>query len=218
MSQFPRVHRRVHRHTATFAAALLAAVLVLPLAGCGEEQPPPPPADGGMQPISSTESNAAGGAMGAPGQAQAAGITWDWPADWQQQTPSSQMRVAQASIPGAAGPADFVVFFFGAGGGGGTDANIERWIGQVQSEPGSEPQREQFQVGDFQVSWVEVEGTLLPSSMGAGPSQAQPSSRLIGAVVEGAGGPWFFKVTGPNQTVVDAREQIRGVIESIEPA
>ena len=88
----------------------------------------------------------------------------------------------------------------------------------MQSDAGSEPQREQFQVGDYQVSWVEVEGTLLPSLMGAGPSQAQPNSRLIGAVVEGPGGPWFFKVTGPNQTVLDAREQIRGVIESIEAA
>jgi hypothetical protein len=61
-------------------------------------------------------------------------------------------------------------------------------------------------------------GTLMPSTMGAGPTEPQPDSRLIGAVVEGEGGPWFFKITGPSAAVLDARDEVRGVIESIEPA
>jgi hypothetical protein len=126
------------------------------------------------------------------------------------------MRLAQAVIPGEAGPADFVVFHFGVGGGGGTEANVERWVGQM--EGAGEPQREEFEVGGYHVTWIELEGTLLPSTMGTGPSEPQPGSRLIGAVVEGEGGPWFVKVTGPGGTVEEARDEVRAVLESIEPA
>ena len=207
MNQSPRALRTL----STVAAALLVAVLLLPLAACGGDEPPPPPAaDVAPIPSSGAAAPAAGG--------QAAGITWDWPADWQQQAPSTNMRMAQASIPGDAGAADFVVFFFGPGGGGGTEANLARWVGQVEQPEGREPQHEEFQVGDYRVYWVEVEGTLLASTMGTGPSTPQADSRLIGAVVEGPGGPWFFKITGPNKTVLDARDTIRGVLESIRPA
>jgi hypothetical protein len=210
MNRSPRAVR-----TLPVLAALLAALLLLPLAGCGGEGPPPPPPDGGMQPISSSDGTGAPGApAGAPGAA-AGGIQWDWPAGWQQQAPSSSMRAAQAVIPGEAGPADFVVFHFGVGQGGGTEANVDRWIGQMQDH--GEPQRDEFDVGGYHVTWVEVGGTLMPSTMGTGPTEPQPESHLIGAVVEGEGGPWFFKVTGPGATVLDARDEVRGVLESLEP-
>lgn len=211
MNRSPRALR-----TLPTLAAVLAAVLLLPLAGCGEEGPPPPPPDSGIEPISSSDGTGAPGVpAGAPGAAAGGGIQWDWPADWQQQAPSSSMRTAQAIIPGEAGPADFVVFHFGVGQGGGTEANIDRWIGQMQDH--GEPQREEFEVGGYHVTWVEVGGTLMPSTMGTGPTEPQPDSRLIGAVVEGEGGPWFFKITGPSSTVLDARDEVRGVLESIGP-
>ena len=40
------------------------------------------------------------------------------------------------------------------------------------------------------MTWIDVSGTLKPSSMGMGPSTDQPNSRLFGAVVEGPGGPF----------------------------
>lgn len=143
----------------------------------------------------------------------AASIAYDLPADWEAETPSSRMRLAQASIPGPGGPGQLAVFFFGPGGGGGVEANIERWIGQVQ--PTGEPRRENFEANGLTVHWVEVEGTLLPSNMGTGPTEPQPDSNLFGAVVEGPGGPWFFKATGPAATLEAQRGAFLEMLRSL---
>jgi hypothetical protein len=54
--------------------------------------------------------------------------------------------------------------------------------------------------------------------MGSGPTTPQPDSRLIGAVVEGPGGPWFFKATGPSQTLADQRQGFRDMLMALHPA
>ena len=126
------------------------------------------------------------------------------------------MRIAEASIPGPGGAAELAVFYFGAGQGGGVDANIQRWIGQIEPAQGTTPAREQFQANGLTVTWVDVAGTLKPSSMGMGPSEAQPSSRLLGAVVEGPGGPWFFKATGPDATLGAQRPNFLSMLHHLQ--
>ena len=123
------------------------------------------------------------------------------------------MRLDQATIPGQAGDGHLTVFFFGVGGGGGVNANLERWAAQVQHE--APPTRELFEVNGYRVSMIEVEGTLLPSGMGAGPTEPQPGSVLLGAVVEGTGGPWFFKATGPKETMAEHRDDFVAMLKSI---
>jgi len=203
----------------TLTAFALAALLLLPLVACGGGEPTPPAADGGsaagsdaVPPISARDGEPAGGGASMAGPDS---LAWELPAGWEAQTPSSAMRMAQASIPGAAGAGELAVFHFGVGGGGGAEANIQRWIGQMDVAPGSEPRRESFTVEPYQVTLVEVEGTLKPSMMGAGPTTPQPDSRLLGAVVEGPGGPWFFKATGPSQTLADARADFRAMLEAL---
>ena len=136
---------------------------------------------------------------------------------WQEQAPSSSMRLAQASLPGEgdAGDAELAVFFFGPGGGGGVEQNLQRWIGQVVPTEGEEPFRDSFQVEDLKVTWVELGGTLKAAQFGMGPSQDQPGSRLIGAVIEGEGGPWFVKVTGPEETVAAHRDDVMKMLRSL---
>jgi hypothetical protein len=51
--------------------------------------------------------------------------------------------------------------------------------------------------------------------MGAGPATPEPDSVLIAAVVEGAGGPWFIKVTGPAATLDPQMEAWEAVLESL---
>jgi len=174
--------------------------------------PAAPPADAPLGPLTSRgEPAAAEPAVPplAPAGAGVAGrLVWALPAGWTEAPPASPMRMAQASIPGAGGPAELVLFHFGPGGGGGVEANIERWIGQVEIE--GEPERGAFAAGDpgqdgVRVTWVDAAGTLKPSGMGMGPTEPQPGSRLLGAVVEGPGGPWFFKATGPDETLAAAR-------------
>lgn len=152
---------------------------------------------------------AAGDAITAPGAA------FSMPAAWRAETPSSSMRLAQAAIPGAAGDGQLTAFYFGPGGGGGVDANIDRWVGQMDVTPGSQPSRETFEVGAFRVTWVDVEGTIMPSTMGVGPTEPQPGSRMLGAVVEGAQGPWFFKATGPAATIEAERDAFLSMLRSV---
>jgi hypothetical protein len=141
------------------------------------------------------------------------GIDFDLPAGWQSQPPSSSMRVAQATISGPGGAGDLAVFHFGVGGGGGVEANIERWIGQMETT--DQPEPETFEANGFRVTWIDVQGTLKPSSMGMGPATAQADSRLFGAVVEGPGGPWFFKATGPDATLGPQRDAFVAMLKGV---
>lgn len=199
------------------AGPLLVALL---LAGCSgdsdatsdsaaesgsEAASPPPPETPPAAAASADESH----------RIVAPGAVFQLPADWVPEQPDSQMRLAQAQIPGPGGPGQLTVFHFGAGGGGGTEANLERWIGQMEVE--GEPFRETFTLGTWKVSWVNVAGTLMPSSMGTGPTEPQPGSRLLGGVVEGEGGPWFFKATGPAETLEAQREAFVDLLKSGRP-
>jgi hypothetical protein len=146
------------------------------------------------------------------------GAAVDQPQTWSFSEPSSTMRLAEATVSGPGGPALLTVFFFGPGGGGGVEANLERWAGQIETAAGGEPQRDSFSVDGFTISTIAAEGTLLPSGMGAGPTEPVPGSRLLGAVIEGPGGPWFFKLTGPAETVAAAAADFDRMLRSVRPA
>lgn len=155
-------------------------------------------------------------ALSAEGPQIATGsIVFDLPADWRREQPSSGMRLAQAVVPGAAGPGELAVFHFGAGQGGSVESNFERWLGQVEQSKGVGPERGDFAANGFKVSWIEAKGTLLPSGMGSGPTTPQPGFRLLGAVVEGEGGPWFFKLTGPDATLAAGRAAFLGMLHAV---
>ena len=216
----------------TRTAILPSFAILLALAACGgrEETPAPeaapqaqaPAADSGagspIGPISSREGSAPSAPMGggAPADAQPGTINFELPSGWVSQPPSSNMRIAQAEIPGSAGAGQLVVFYFGPGGGGTVEANIERWIGQMETPPGANPQPQTFETGTgYKVTWIDVPGTLKPSTMGMGPETEQPNSRLLGGIVEGPGGPWFFKATGPDATITAGRDAFINMLKSV---
>jgi hypothetical protein len=142
-------------------------------------------------------------------------LNFELPSAWELLEPSSSKRIAQASIPGEAGSGELAVFHFGAGQGGSVEANIDRWIEQMELRSGESPQRDVFQVGNFTVTWVDAAGTLKASSMGMGPASAQENYRLLGAVVEGPNGPWFFKATGPQQTLGSERPAFLAMLRTV---
>jgi hypothetical protein len=193
-----------------FPVSIVASSVLL-LVACGGSSAPQseaaPPAD----PPAAETAGASADELIVPG------ARFDRPAGWLFRNPSSSMRLAEAEIPGDNGAALLTVFFFGAGGGGGVDANLQRWAGQIEAEAGTEPVRGSFEVGGFSVSTIAVEGTLLPSRMGGGPSEPAPGSKLVGAVVEGPEGPWFFKVTGPVETVSGAEPAFETMLRSVRP-
>jgi hypothetical protein len=222
----------MHRH-----APLLFPLLLLSLGACDRNQgasdatadagaaPPAasvpattpeeaPTQDPGV--LSSHGQRISEGPANQPASAGTAGIDFDLPAGWQSQPPASSMRIAQAVIPGPGGAGDLAVFYFGAGGGGTVQANLDRWVNQMDSQ-GPKPEPETFETNGLKVTWIEVRGTLQPSGMGMGPTTPQPNSRLLGAVVEGPGGPWFFKATGPDATLAKERDGFLKMLHSVRP-
>ena len=190
--------------------AVVSTFLVLGVA-CVADKPATDAAEKAAPAPAAAKSGAEGEVLALPG------AMVDQPAGWAFRAPSSSMRLAEAEIPGPGGPALLTVFFFGAGGGGGIDANLQRWAGQIETDPDSETLRDSFTVRDYTVSTIGVAGTLLPSRMGGGSTEPTPGSRLLGAVIEGPGGPWFFKMTGPAETVLAAAPAFDGMLRSISP-
>ncbi|MFP3941264.1 MAG: hypothetical protein ACLF0P_13225 [Thermoanaerobaculia bacterium] len=198
--------------------ALPALILAL-IAGCGTDEPegrvvkPTPEPSPEAAPAPQPQAGAA---------AQGAGnLSFDLPEGWQSEPPSNTMRQAQARIPGDGGAGEFALFYFGPGGGGGTEANIERWLGQVELDPGTEPERETVQVGEeLTAHTVVARGTVTPSpmTMQGGNPEPQPGQMLLGAVIEGPGGPWFFKVTGPEETIEPYRDEFFQMVRDVELA
>jgi len=205
------------------AAAL--AILALAGAGCrGGEAPPPAAENAGGNPHAGTAMDPHGGMGMPPGHAMPArmldlgNLVCRIPEAWVPEVPESRMRAGQARIPGPGGDALLVVFWFGPGQGGGVEANLQRWISQVDPEPGVEPRREDFPVGPYRVHVVEVAGAYRAAREEGGPGRPVAQAALLGAVVEGDGGPWFFKVTGPRATVEANRGTFLEMLRALRPA
>ena len=136
--------------------------------------------------------------------ALAAGLAYTIPGGWMPAPTSSSMRVAQFVLPGAAGDtqnAELVVYYFG-GSGGTIDANIDRWVAQMQQPTGAVPARAKRTVNGLAVTLVDVSGTYVAEMTPGSPQRHNsPNFRLRAAVVETPNGPYFIKLTGPAKTV-----------------
>lgn len=149
-------------------------------------------------------------------------FTLEVPSGWVEQTPRSRMRRAQFALPRESGDSEdgeLTVFYFGMGQGGSTDANINRWIGQVGQPDGSSSRDKakirESDVSGFRMTEVDVSGTLKASNMPGAPSRpARSGYRLLGAVLESPQGPWFFKLTGPEKTISRWADSFRQFLAS----
>jgi hypothetical protein len=133
------------------------------------------------------------------------------------------MRTAQFALPHAAGDtqdAELVVYYFG-GSGGTVDANIERWLGQMQ-QPDGKPssavaQRQKRTVSGLAVTLVDVAGTYIAEmTPGAKERHNSPNFRLRAAVIETANGPYFIKLTGPATTIAAHDKAFEQFLSSVK--
>ena len=185
--------------------ALRERGLQLPEAGMGETVPSP-------------------SLQEAPGERHGlGGITAVAPEGWKRVAPSSSMRVAEYHLEGGEEGENPVVavFYFGPNQGGSVEANIERWYGQFVQPDGSSTtdraRRWERRAGGMKVTLVDISGTF---SGGMGPMGAsvepEPGHRMLGAILESAIGPFFFKLTGPEEVVERWEASFEQFIDSIE--
>jgi hypothetical protein len=168
---------------------------------------------------SPSDAAAVSGQPDASGMIDVGGISFKMPGEWQVQRPTSQMRRAQLGASGSAGPAQLIVYFFGPQGAGSTDANIERWIGQftnADGSPVSDSKKTSSKVAGFEVTKLEVAGQYASGMAGGGqPDAPQAGQRLLAAIVNTTGGPYYFKFLGPSASVTENGAVFDALIASI---
>lgn len=159
-----------------------------------------------------------------PATDTANGLTWNVPSAFEKVAPASPMRAAQYRVPsGKEGVKDgeVAVFYFGGGQGGEKQANLERWASQFKQDDGGDPMSkakvETFDAGPLKVTTIELTGHYVSSTMGGGPSYDEPGWKLYGAVVEGEGGPWFFKAVGPEEVLDKHHEDLSNLYHKLRP-
>ena len=158
-----------------------------------------------------------------PVRTQAAGLRFSLPADWVRVPAPSDMRAAQFRVPKAgsdAEDAEAVLFFFGEGKGGSTEDNLERWYGQM-TQPDGKSSKDAGTVTIKTVNGMKVTALDLPGTYKGMPAPGAPATaksgyRLLAAVIEGKGGPWFFRVVGPDATVKATKPAFDALLASVE--
>ena len=149
-------------------------------------------------------------------------LQFDVPTDWLRIEPTSPMRMAQFALPHVDGDpedAECVVYYFG-GEGGTVQANLERWTNQMV-QPDDRNSAEVATTTSYEVAGMQVTVLDVPGIFAA---EVQPGSkmryykrgfRLKAAVVESPDGPFFFKLTGPDRTVVRWEPSFATLIDSV---
>jgi hypothetical protein len=133
------------------------------------------------------------------------------------------MRRAQYRVPGAAGDAECIVYYFGPGQGGAAEANAERWAAQFK-QPDGRSSAEAMKTSEIRPNGVatllvEVSGTysggMGPGGMPSGGGE-KPNQMLLGAIAAGPDSNWFFKLTGPAATVRAQETAFKTMIGSLK--
>jgi hypothetical protein len=153
---------------------------------------------------------------------QTASLGFTAPSTWKSRPSASAMRVAEFVVPKAPGDpedAEVIVYYFG-GNGGSADANVERWIGQLQQPDGSpskdKARHESQTINGLKVTTVDVSGTYIAEVRpGATERLNKPDSRLRAAVVETPRGAYYIKMTGPAKTVAAADADFRKFLATV---
>ena len=145
------------------------------------------------------------------------------PTGWIAQPVTSSMRVADFKLPRAAGDSEdatATLYFFGAQQGGSVEANMDRWISQMQQPDGKSSKQvaktTTWNSHGFKVSVVDVSGTYVAETApGSNQRLNKPGFRQIAAVVETPNGNYYVKCTGPAKTVTRWENPLMDFIKSL---
>jgi hypothetical protein len=144
------------------------------------------------------------------GPAEAA---WDAPAAWPKVENASPMRKATYRVPRAAGDAEDGELTVTQAGGT-VDQNLARWAQQLARKP-QDAKRSERSAHGLKVTVVEIHGDYSGMAMPGAPApEKKPGYALLGAIAE-TSPPTFFKLVGPEKTVVAVRADFDRFVESL---
>ena len=130
------------------------------------------------------------------------GLTWDKPMGFKER-PLGEFRKGSYTLSSDLGVVDFAISSF-PGNVGGTQANINRWRGQLNLDPMVEGDPLPSQTfGQFSFVIVEIDSP-------AGQS-------ILAAVLEQKKETWFFKMMGPSAMIKEQKESFLSLLKSVHP-
>jgi hypothetical protein len=193
----------------------LAALLLLGAvaSACSKNEVP----EGQPVPVAPTPAH-----LSAPsGQSAAGELVFTAPEGWIQEQPSSAMRHSQYRLPGpdTGGDAELAIF---TGIGGSVEQNVQRWLNQftINGAPAGDTAKVSHRdISGFHVTFVDVSGTYNPGMMSgpmtSGSQGSRDGYRMLAAVIETTGRPWFLKLTGPEKTVAKWQADFERFVASV---
>ena len=157
-------------------------------------------------------------------QSAAGDLHFKAPDGWVTEKPSSSMRVGQYKLPKVESDnedASLVLYYFGATQGGTAQANIDRWIAQMQQPDGSsskdKAKTETMTVNGLKVTSVDVTGTYTAEmAPGSKTFHNDANYRLRAAVIETPKGNYFVKLAGPAKTVARWEQSYDDYLKSFD--
>ena len=155
-------------------------------------------------------------AADAPATFKVSEFTFARPANWEWVESASQVRKAELKVVDekTKAQAEVVFYHFGQGGAGGTQANVDRWLGQfVEPRDKINAKTEESSVGKHKVTYVSAEGTY-KSGMPGGAQTPMPNYALLGAIIEASEGSVFVKMTGPKELAKSTTADFKKMVES----
>jgi len=192
--------------TQSSAAELAASRQML----SGTAQPAALPAN--HPPLSDMQPPAGMMGMGDPHAGMAGVLKYTAPTVWKEEPPKTAMRAGQFRLPHVGNDTeDGELAIFNPSIGGGVEANLMRWRGQF-STPDGQPipdagvVRASFEANGLKVTIIDVAGRYTGMAMMGAPTAPKDNYRMLGAIVETPDGPWYFKATGPGDTMGAQRE------------
>jgi hypothetical protein len=146
-------------------------------------------------------------------------VTWADPPEWKRSEKVNAMRKATYVVPHAPSEkedGELGVFYFGPGQGGGVDANIDRWVKQVPDAKLDQVKRADRTANGLVAHTVEIaSASYIANAMARGNEKLKSNYALLGAIVEAPSGSYFFKLTGPENTVAAAKATFYKLLDSV---
>ena len=146
------------------------------------------------------------------------------PASWKVMQPRSRIIEHEFQAPKEG---DVVSRITVMAAGGSIDSNVERWFGQFSQPDGKATKDvakvEKKKVGDYEVTIVDISGTM-SESMGGGPfapgkTVKREGYRMLGAIIDTKDkGLQFIKLTGAEELVEQQKKDFDAFIESVKNA
>jgi hypothetical protein len=142
-------------------------------------------------------------------------LTAKAPASWKVKTPASRIVEKEFSIPSSEGDGRCTIMQAT----GSFEANVDRWIGQVEQPDGSSSKEKaktgKKKVGEMEVQTFDLAGTYLDARGPGTPVTKKEKYRVMVAVLKTKkAGDYFIKFYGPEKLIAENEKAFNAMIES----